>query len=354
MNGNSIRSFLGANTPNGFFSYYEPFTDGKKTYIIKGGPGTGKSSMMKKIAADALNKGYFTEYSYCSSDPFSLDAIFMPRINTILVDGTPPHLLEPTLPGALGGIINLGDFWDEKKLASSIEDIKELKGKISKCFSQCYRYLEAAGSVRKDIKDTAMDFLLKEKADKFIKNFCSKNLPAKSKGKKGEIQKRFLSGVTPVGYISFNDTIYTLCDKVYVLKDEWHISSYFVSKIIKTALEKGCSVYAFYDPLSPLEPIHVAIPEYDFAVVTSTAKNVFEPNKTQRINLKRFINEDIYYSAKRISFAKKILSMCIEEACLALKNEKALHDDLEEYYIDAMDFSKQERIIRKYSDHLLK
>ena len=44
-----ISAFLGANTPKGFVSLfdelYNPYTT-KNAYIIKGGPGTGKSSFI--------------------------------------------------------------------------------------------------------------------------------------------------------------------------------------------------------------------------------------------------------------------------------------------------------------------
>ena len=179
MNGKTIRTFLGANTPNGFFSYYEPFIEGKKAYIIKGGPGTGKSSFMKKVAAEAVNRNYFTEYAYCSSDYESLDGVFVPDLNLILADGTPPHILEPAVPGVLGGIINLSGFWNEKKLEASAEDILDLKKRISASFARCYSYLSAAGSIREDISVTTSEHLQKEKADRYIKNLCAKNFPKK-------------------------------------------------------------------------------------------------------------------------------------------------------------------------------
>ena len=45
--------FLGSSGRNGFFSLFNQLTpkiDGQYTFLIKGGPGTGKSSFMRKIA----------------------------------------------------------------------------------------------------------------------------------------------------------------------------------------------------------------------------------------------------------------------------------------------------------------
>jgi Cdc6-like AAA superfamily ATPase len=50
--GTPLHFFLGANTPQGFVSRYDQLadpTDGWHEFVIIGGPGTGKSTMMKKI-----------------------------------------------------------------------------------------------------------------------------------------------------------------------------------------------------------------------------------------------------------------------------------------------------------------
>ena len=68
--------FAASNSARGFKSYYDQVFDRKKlerVYIIKGGPGTGKSSFMKRVALWAQKKGMDVEYYYCSSDTNSLD-----------------------------------------------------------------------------------------------------------------------------------------------------------------------------------------------------------------------------------------------------------------------------------------
>ena len=53
--------FAAANTKDGFYSYFDDIFFNpsiKRRYIIKGGPGTGKSSFMKRVALWAQKKGY--------------------------------------------------------------------------------------------------------------------------------------------------------------------------------------------------------------------------------------------------------------------------------------------------------
>ncbi len=78
---NSIQYFLGANSPTGFYSLYSqllPPEQASAIYILKGGPGCGKSTLMRRVAALAQEAGEPVEYILCSGDPDSLDAILLP------------------------------------------------------------------------------------------------------------------------------------------------------------------------------------------------------------------------------------------------------------------------------------
>ena len=75
------RYFLGANTGKGFVSLYDEFCkpeSGNFLYVIKGGPGCGKSSFMKKIGKAAEDAELDVEYVICSGDPDSLDGVLIP------------------------------------------------------------------------------------------------------------------------------------------------------------------------------------------------------------------------------------------------------------------------------------
>lgn len=83
--------FLGSNTAYGFFGDFSHLTRGK-TVILKGGAGTGKSTLMKKVNEIALDAGFMTETYRCSSDVSSFDAVFVPSKNFAVIDGTSPHV----------------------------------------------------------------------------------------------------------------------------------------------------------------------------------------------------------------------------------------------------------------------
>lgn len=87
--------FLGANSPTGFYSLYDQLIDpaaAEDIFILKGGAGCGKSSLMRKVARAMEDKGLAVEYIQCSGDPESLDGVVIPALKTAIVDGTAPHV----------------------------------------------------------------------------------------------------------------------------------------------------------------------------------------------------------------------------------------------------------------------
>ena len=104
--------FLGANTACGFVSLYGDFCRGERDYlhIIKGGPGTGKSGLMRAIGREAERRGLDVEYVQCSGDPKSLDGVYLPLLSLGWCDGTAPHAAEPGIFGADSDYLNVGQF----------------------------------------------------------------------------------------------------------------------------------------------------------------------------------------------------------------------------------------------------
>lgn len=93
-----LQYFLGANSPAGFYSLYHellPAPEAQTIYILKGGAGCGKSSLLRRVARHAEAAGLDTVLIPCSGDPDSLDALILPQRGAALVDGTAPHAIVP-------------------------------------------------------------------------------------------------------------------------------------------------------------------------------------------------------------------------------------------------------------------
>ncbi len=159
------RFFAASNSARGFQNYFDEifsprFVD--HLYIIKGGPGTGKSYFMKAVACRAAAAGYaVTEYA-CSSDPDSLDGLILRRHGgpTIgFVDGTAPHTAEAVRPGVREELIDLGVFWDASVLLRDRDTITRRSAEKAAAYANAYAHLRAAGdmdAVAHRLLDTAL------------------------------------------------------------------------------------------------------------------------------------------------------------------------------------------------------
>ena len=91
--------FFGASTPAGAANYIESLTESiGKRYLLKGRPGTGKSTLLRKLAAASAARSLDTEVYSCAFDSNSLDMIIWPELGKCLFDSTAPHLYEPSRP----------------------------------------------------------------------------------------------------------------------------------------------------------------------------------------------------------------------------------------------------------------
>ncbi len=91
--------FFGAATTGGSMDYVEILSEGTKRYFIKGRPGTGKSTFLKKLSLAACDNGFHVERYHCAFDPNSLDMVIIRELGLCLFDSTAPHEYFPSREG---------------------------------------------------------------------------------------------------------------------------------------------------------------------------------------------------------------------------------------------------------------
>lgn len=85
---------IASNTSSGFVSYGDDFLkDAERVYILKGGPGCGKSTFIKRIGNELLGEGFSVDFVNSPSDANSIDGIFIHDIGVAIVNGTAPGVI---------------------------------------------------------------------------------------------------------------------------------------------------------------------------------------------------------------------------------------------------------------------
>ena len=114
---NKIELFAGLNGIDGYVPLLEyTLSPMKRVFILKGSPGSGKSTVMKRIAARAEAEGHPLTVIRCSSDPDSLDGVMLTDLGVAVADGTSPHSLDPKKYGIREVTVSLEDTFDYDRL----------------------------------------------------------------------------------------------------------------------------------------------------------------------------------------------------------------------------------------------
>lgn len=349
--------FPGSNTSKGFHSFFQyilPLNEAKRIFYIKGGPGTGKSFFMKKIGKIFGEKGYTIEYFHCSSDNESLDAVVIKELGVALLDGTAPHINDPKVPGALDEIINFGLCLDENNLKEVKDEIMAVDEKIKNSFKRAYSYFGAAKSVHDDWSYHNSKALDKTKLNDLKKTLKDSILKENLEGL-GSERHLFATALTPNGIITYIDTIYRYCDKIYVLKGGPGTGKTELLNYIKEqSLVGGYDAEVFHDPLNSERIEHLILPDLKVALLTSNeiSKQTFAGEK---IDMESLLNKDYLNSVKDlIEEDKNTFYDLLEKGLKNLTNCKKLHDEIEKYYIDNIDFKCRDDISEEVINRLLK
>ncbi len=342
---NAIREYFpGSNTPKGFYSYYDQILhsdEADRIIILKGGPGTGKSTFMRRVASHLDTLGYETELLHCSSDPDSLDGVCARAIGFLIVDGTSPHIIDAKFPGAIEQIINLGEYWNADKIKENKQNIMRTSKNISEYFKNSYEYLAAAKTLQ-ERTDYEFDKLLDDNeinkiTEDIKREFSLYPLCIKTASER----KAFLCAITPYGKIEYTDSFSKNAKKVYKIKaDCASHSSHLLHAFKELFLKSGYDVRTFYSSMSPdvmLE--HLYVPEVDVFFTTKNKPNSFVTEEiTLSANLKdKNISLDIYSDLE-------MYNLLIKRATTSIANAKHLHDELEAMYVPFMNFGEIESL----------
>ena len=336
-----VRFYLGANSPGGFHSLYDELLrpeEARSIYILKGGPGCGKSSLMRRVGAAMEEHGLDVEYIVCSGDPDSLDAVVIPALKTAVVDGTAPHVVEPRYPGLVESYVNLGACYDLDGLLTVKDELKGCMKGYKGCYQRAYRCLTAAAQLAEDNRSLLLTQSLEDKLARRAKGILSREMRGEG-DQAGRSVQRFLSGITWKGPLWNFDTVELLCERVYELSDPWGLAHGMLVQLAAGAMASGRDVIVCPSPLCPDRMEHLLIPALSLALVTTTPANPWPHKPYRRIRIDGMADPELTRRNRaRLRFARRVAAALTEEAVDALAQAKGMHDELEQLYNPHVDF----------------
>ncbi len=339
--------FAASNSAHGFKNYYpEVFSRADLLYIIKGGPGTGKSTFMKKYAHIAEDRGDKVEYYYCSSDPSSLDGvlIFGKERTVGIIDGTPPHASEPKFPGAREEIVNLGECWDGELLRKQKNEIIALSERKSGEYKRAYTFLRSVGNLRA-VNDGLLEPCIDLEKLRSAVSRIVKELP------RGNMT--YIPAITDS--VSMNGCVRLKsfernAEKLYIISEFYGVGEIFLDELFESL--GSCDVLArvSFDPICPEHIDGIFLEKERIAFVVERVQQENEKNDIYgegitQINSKRFVDiEKMREIRSELRYTEKLRQSSLDGALHSLSKAKIYHFLLEDIYGKAMDWKKFNKI----------
>ncbi len=350
------RFFMGANTPQGFVGFPEELYsagEGWQVFLIKGGPGCGKSTLMRSLAHRMAEVGQETEEIRCSSDPRSLDGVIFRDSRQCVLDATAPHILEPRYWDAVETVLPVDGCIRAEEVAAHREAVMELTGECGRQHERVRSFLAAAASLLADGWRLAAEQTDRDKMHATATQLVKRELGSGG-ARPGRRQRRFLSAVTPEGLTVFQETLGALCPRIFSLEDEsGAVAPLFLQAAEEQARALGWNCLTCVCPLDPARTEHLLIPEAGVAFTTSNSYHKADFPVYRRLHAARFLPaESLRGYRPRLSFERRAVRELLGEAASAAAEAKRLHDRLESYYSPAMDWEAMAALEKKTWDSM--
>ncbi len=340
------KKYYGAcNSKDGFRCFFNELfygNDIKQRYLIKGGPGTGKSTFLKYVSNTADALGHDVEVYGCSADISSLDGVIIRDMGICLFDATPPHAYDMKYPGCTDHLLDFTRFWNDAVLERKTCEIKELFGAIEKEIGDAYKFLAAAGKVLEYLESDIESYTDKEKLKKSAENYAARY----SCGTRREVTRRMVSSMSGVG-IHTEPAFCKFMSELYYIDEPLYIAPEFLDILSKKA--KGRMLLC-YSPISPdkLEAVYFEDKKTLFTSNPSLLKI-----KHHTIHASRFTDGMLKECRIRHEFEKKLAESLIIESATSFEQAAFMHQDLEEIYKKAIYYQYMEDWMKDFTDRLL-
>lgn len=316
--------FSGSNSGEGFHNYFDGVVPAwarlTRYFMIKGGPGVGKSTLMKRVAAKAEEAGEEVERFYCSGDPDSLDAVRLVKRGIVFADATSPHAMDPQFPGAVEEIVNLGEQIDRNRIIKYRDEVETLTRKNKDSYRRGYAFLRAAKALEEERYREIANCVDKEKLAKLVKEIGERIGKSEEKCSR----RLFLDALSCKGRVSFAGEC---CEgnRVYrVLGAEKDVITNLLAKAIQNDKKE-----LFCSPLCPQRVVHMLLREQEVFLTTAPG------TEGTLLSAEEFLKKSCHMVAGRYAEDARRLE---ESAMNCFKECKRIHDDLEDIYKECVDF----------------
>jgi len=340
-----------SNTSHGFRTFLPELLQGvAKVFVLKGAPGTGKSTFIRLLGESFSDQGYEVEFWVSADDPVSPEGVFIPQLKAAVVNGSLSSPIDPSYPGVTGDIIYLGDYWDKNILQDYSQEIINLYEEHEQHRQQATLVLKRAAEVRDSIKKKTAAYLNLGRLQELVGQLAKEILDT------GSAEKHyFASAVTAEGMINYIDEISSFCKKRYVFKGPAGSGkSSAIMELANRARGKGYSLEYYHCGLDADSIQMIIIRNLQIALIDAGNLDLAVKPWDVVIDMSEYLEGyDEVELLQESSEALRILESLLLEAQQELEQSRWCLKGLKKIYSRAMDFAALDRKRQQVRNELI-
>lgn len=254
----------------------------QRAYVLLGGPGTGKSTLIKVIGLELLDRGYDIDFLRSARDPDSMAGFIMPRMGLAMLDAMEVSPLRWRAPGVVEKFIDFRIFCDEHILEKQRAQILKIENRLQGLQMALEEELAAElGSLignrahKPHMGKEDISWILENSARLKIKKEHTGPWPLAENAikllQKSVIKPYFLHGLTAGGWLNLAPHFLTDFDQIRLEGDETLDA---LDWVLREAQQLGQMIEIVLHPLNPDEVIGIVFPERHLAIWQGNPENL--------------------------------------------------------------------------------
>lgn len=254
----------------------------QRVYVLLGGPGTGKSTFIKVIGFELLERGYGIDFLRSVRDPDSMAGFFMPQLEMAMLDAMKISPLRWRAPGAVEKFIDFNNFCDQPKLEKQRAQILKIENLLQELKTTLEEELisEFGSWIGKKVLQRHLgreDFscILRNSACVKVKKEQIGPWPLVENAlkllQKSVVRPYFLHGLTVEGWLNLAPHFLMDFDQIR-LEGEETLDA--LDWVLREAQQLGQIIEIILHPLNPDEVIGIVFPERHLAIWQGSPENL--------------------------------------------------------------------------------
>ncbi|AFM43430.1 hypothetical protein Desaci_4593 [Desulfosporosinus acidiphilus SJ4] len=255
----------------------------QRVYVLLGGLGTGKSTLIKVIGLELLDRGYEIDFMRSARDPDSMAGFIMPRMGLAMLDVMEISPFRWRAPGVVEKFIDFNRFCDDYKLEKQRIHILKLENQLQLLQQKVEEELAAELSslivprTSRTDKREDMSWILGNSARLKIRKENTGPWPLAENAvkllQKSIINPYFLHGLTSEGWLNLAPHFLMDFDQIRLEGDETLDA---LDWVLNEAQQLGQLIEIILHPLNPDEVIGIVFPERHLAIWQGNPDNLVD------------------------------------------------------------------------------